>query len=154
MTSSDVIIVGAGHGGAQAALALRQYGFAGSILVIGRETELPYERPPLSKEYLARDKPFERLLLRPQAVWSDKKIDFLLGRTVTSVDPDTKSVLLDDGSELGYGDLVWAGGGDPRRLMCQGGDLSGVHAVRTRADVDELRRELGELRDRLDRLER
>ena len=64
---ADVVIVGAGHGGAQAAIALRQNGFAGSIRVIGREPELPYERPPLSKEYLARDKSFERITIRPAA---------------------------------------------------------------------------------------
>jgi len=62
---AEVVIVGAGHGGAQAAVALRSNGFAGSILMIGREPEIPYERPPLSKEYLARDKEFDRLAIRP-----------------------------------------------------------------------------------------
>ena len=61
----DVLIVGSGHGGAQAAIALRQGGFSGSIAIAGAEAELPYERPPLSKDYLAGEKPFERLLIRP-----------------------------------------------------------------------------------------
>ena len=72
MTQADVVIVGAGHGGAQVALALRTNGFEGSILMIGRESEPPYERPPLSKEYLARDKEFDRLYIRPPQFWVDK----------------------------------------------------------------------------------
>ena len=72
MDRADVLIVGSGHGGAQAAIALRQHGFAGSVAIVGREAELPYERPPLSKEYLAREKPFERLLIRPAQFWADK----------------------------------------------------------------------------------
>ena len=68
----DVVIVGAGHGGAQAAIALRAAKFAGSIAMVGDEPELPYERPPLSKEYLAGDKPFERILIRPPAFWGER----------------------------------------------------------------------------------
>ncbi|MBL0925956.1 MAG: FAD-dependent oxidoreductase, partial [Sphingomonadaceae bacterium] len=140
--TADVIIVGGGHGGAQAALALRQNGFAGSILIVGREAEPPYERPPLSKEYLAREKTFERLHLRPPNVWVDKAVDMLLGHEVMAVDPAAKVVTLDDGKSVSYGHLIWATGGDPRRLSCVGHDLPGVHAVRTRADVDRLMHEV------------
>lgn len=140
--SYDVLIVGGGHGGAQAALALRQNGFEGTIAIIGREPEPPYERPPLSKEYLAREKPFERLYLRPRAVWSDKRIELLLGRTVTAVDPHARCVLCADGSRLAYRYLIWAAGGEARRLTCDGSDLPGVHAIRTRADVDQVMREI------------
>eukprot|EP01037_Dinobryon_pediforme_P011255 gene11255-11341_t len=139
---ADVVIVGAGHGGAQVAIALRQNGFAGSITVIGREPELPYERPPLSKDYLAREKTFERIMIRPAAFWADKMIDFVLGREVVAVDPVAKTVTTDDGAVIGYGSLVWATGGDARRLTCDGHDLAGVHAVRTRADADRLMAEL------------
>jgi 3-phenylpropionate/trans-cinnamate dioxygenase ferredoxin reductase component len=142
MDRADVVIVGAGHGGAQAAMALRQNGFAGSIRMIGRESEPPYERPPLSKEYLARDKPFERLYIRPLQFWADKQIDLMLGREVLAVDAEAKTVTLDDGTAIAYGSLIWATGGDPRRLTCAGADLVGVHAVRTRADVDQMMREL------------
>jgi 3-phenylpropionate/trans-cinnamate dioxygenase ferredoxin reductase subunit len=142
MDFADVVIVGGGHGGAQAALALRQHGFAGRVVIVGREPELPYERPPLSKEYLARDKEFARLLIRPLKVWEDKAIEMKLGRSVTKVDPAAKSVALDDGSELGYGSLIWAAGGDPRRLACEGGHLVGIHSVRDRADVDRMMREI------------
>lgn len=142
MRSADVVIVGAGHGGAQCAIALRQNGFTGTVTVVGRELEFPYERPPLSKEYFAREKAFERLHIRPPSFWGDKNIDFLLGTQVEAVDPATKQLALSDGHSLGYGKLVWATGGDPRRLNCAGADLAGVHAVRTRADCDTLMAEI------------
>lgn len=140
--SADVVIVGAGHGGAQAAIALRQNGFAGTILVVGREPELPYERPPLSKEYLARDKAFDRIMIRPEAFWADKAVTMLLGTEVTALDAAAHVAMLSDGRKLGYGHLIWAAGGDPRKLTCAGADLAGVHAVRTREDVDRLMGEL------------
>jgi 3-phenylpropionate/trans-cinnamate dioxygenase ferredoxin reductase subunit len=142
MRKADVIIVGAGHGGAQAAVALRQLGFEGSILMIGRENEPPYERPPLSKEYMAREKEFERLYIRPAQFWADKNIELMLGEEVTLVDPQARTVALSSGVSLAYGDLIWAGGGDPRRLSCPGADLKGVHGVRTRDDADAIMGEL------------
>ena len=142
MTKSDVVIVGAGHGGAQCAIALRQNGFEGTITVIGREPEYPYERPPLSKEYFAREKTFDRLFIRPATFWADKDVTFKLGCEVTKVDPQGHEVTLTGGDKLGYGTLVWATGGDPRRLSCSGADLAGVHAVRTRADCDALMAEV------------
>ncbi|MBW8786036.1 MAG: FAD-dependent oxidoreductase, partial [Novosphingobium sp.] len=142
MDRADVVIVGGGHGGAQCAIALRQNGFTGSIAMVSRENEPPYERPPLSKEYLAREKTFDRLYIRPPAFWGEKGVDLLLGREVTAVDVRGKELALSDGTTLGYGTLVWATGGDPRRLACAGGALAGVHAVRTREDVDRLMGEL------------
>ena len=142
MTRADVVIVGAGQGGAQAAMALRQQKFQGSILVIGAEPDLPYERPLLSKEYLAGDRAFEKLLLRGTEYWSEKNIVFRLGARVTQVDADAHEVTLEDGTKLGYGALVWATGGTPRRLVCEGHDLVGVHGVRDRADVDRMKTEL------------
>ncbi|RJX65578.1 NAD(P)/FAD-dependent oxidoreductase [Tsuneonella suprasediminis] len=142
MESADIVIVGAGHGGAQAAIALRQQGFTGSIMMIGRDSEPPYERPPLSKEYLARDKPFERIYIRPPQFWEEREVTLRLGNVVTGVDPQTHTVRLMDGTEIGYGKLIWAAGGDPRRLSCAGADLNGIHAVRDRADVDRMMAEL------------
>ena len=139
----DVVIVGAGQGGAYAAIQLRQLGFAGSIALIGREAEAPYERPPLSKEYMLGDKAWERLLIRPADFWVGKGIDLLLNCEVVSVSPEVKAVHLSDGREIGYGDLIWATGGDPRRLSCLGAELHGVHVVRTRGDVDAILAELG-----------
>lgn len=142
MSKSDVVIVGAGHGGAQAAIALRQNGFTGTITVIGREPEYPYERPPLSKEYFAREKTFDRLFIRPATFWAEKEVEFRLGVEVVKVDPQAHELSLSGGDTLGYGTLIWATGGDPRRLSCSGADLAGVHAVRTRADCDGLMAEV------------
>ncbi len=138
----DVVIVGSGHGGAQAAIALRQHGFAGSVLLLGREALPPYERPPLSKEYLARDKTFERIQLRPTAFWAEKGIELRPGVEVASVDAAAHTVVFADGSRLAYGSLIWAAGGDPRRLACPGADLGGIHSVRDKADVDRMMAEL------------
>lgn len=142
MRKVDVIIVGAGHGGAQTAIALRNNGFQGSILIIGREPEIPYERPPLSKDYLAGEKPFERICIRPRAFWDERQIQLRLGVSVTKLDAASHIVSLDDGTQAHYGHLVWAGGGDPRPLTCDGAELSGIHSVRNRADVDAIIAEL------------
>ena len=142
MDRAEVVIVGSGHGGAQAAIALRQQGLEGSILMIGRDPEPPYERPPLSKEYLARDKPFERIMIRPAAFWEERQVMLRPGSVVTGVDPQAHTLRLASGEEVGYGALIWAAGGDPRRLSCSGADLSGVHAIRDKADVDRLMGEL------------
>ncbi len=134
----DVLIVGAGHGGAQAAIALRQHGYSGSVALVGNETDLPYERPPLSKEYFSGKKPFERILIRPAEYWAERSIGLLPGRHVVAVDPGAREIALEDGSKLGYGTLVWAAGGNPRRLACPGDDLEGVYTLRNRADVDRM----------------
>ena len=138
----DILIVGAGHAGAQCALMLRQLGFEGSVALITEENEIPYERPPLSKEYLAGDKEFERLLLRPAEFWRDRNVEMLLGRKVASVDPAAHSVVDAAGETVGYGKLVWATGGHARRLTCDGHSLIGVHGIRTRADIERLKSEL------------
>jgi 3-phenylpropionate/trans-cinnamate dioxygenase ferredoxin reductase subunit len=138
----DILIVGAGHAGAQAAIALRQAKFEGTIGLVGDEPEIPYERPPLSKDYLAGDKPFERILIRPAAFWPERAVDMLTGRRVVSVDPAAHEVTTADGATIGYGRLIWATGGSPRSLVCSGHNLAGVHAIRNRADVDRLMGEL------------
>ncbi len=140
--SFDVVIVGAGHGGAQAALALRQGGFAGSVAMIGNEPVPPYERPPLSKEYLAQEKPFERIYIRPPTFWAEKNIELMLGQEVVTVDPSAHALTTADGALITYGKLIWATGGNPRALNCPGSNLHGVHAVRNRADVDQIMEEL------------
>ena len=144
-TQYDVLIVGGGHAGAQAAISLRQQKFAGAVAIVSDEPELPYERPTLSKEYLSGDKSFERILLRPETFWADRGVTMRLGEKVISVDPAAHTVATDRGESLGYGHLIWATGGAPRRLSCAGADLLGVHAVRTRADVDRMMSELPEV---------
>jgi len=131
MEHFGVLIVGGGHGGAQCAIALRQQGFEVSIAIVGEEADLPYERPPLSKEYLAGIRSFERLLIRPAAFWAERAVEMRLGRPVEAVDPAAREVTLSDGVRIGYETLVWAAGGVPRRLP-------GGHTIRGRADVDRL----------------
>lgn len=146
MSHYDALIVGGGHGGAQAAIALRQRGFTGSIAIVGDEAEPPYERPPLSKDYLAGDKPFERILIRPADFWTARDIALLGGRRIVTVDADAHRLTDAADDTIGYGSLVWATGGTPRSLACSGHALPGVHAIRTRADVDRLSHELADAR--------
>lgn len=141
---SDVVIVGTGHGGAQAAIALRQHGHEGSILMIGRDDAPPYERPPLSKEYLAGDKGFERIMIRPEKFWAEKDIALRLGVAVTAIDPQAHRLTLSDGSEVTYRKLIWSGGGDPRRLPVPGAVLPGVFYVRDKADADAMMQALAD----------
>jgi 3-phenylpropionate/trans-cinnamate dioxygenase ferredoxin reductase component len=138
----DVLIVGAGHGGAQAALALRQRKYAGTLSIVGEEPEIPYERPPLSKDYLSGQRPFERILLRPAKIWVDRDVSIITGCRVDRVEPDEHRVITSDGRAISYGKLIWATGGHARRLSCGGHDLVGVHTVRSRGDVDRMRNEL------------
>jgi 3-phenylpropionate/trans-cinnamate dioxygenase ferredoxin reductase subunit len=145
MQQFDVVIVGGGHGGAAQAAQLRQRGFAGSIAILTAEPELPYERPPLSKDYLAGEKSFDRMLLRPPAFWAERNVEIALATRVHSVDAGAKRLVTGAG-EVGYGTLIWAAGGDARRLACAGHDLAGIHAIRTRADVDALKADLAEPR--------
>lgn len=142
MQHFDVVIVGGGHAGAQAAIALRQQGFAGSLAIVGEEVELPYERPPLSKDFLSGDKPFERMLLRPQAFWDERDVTMLGGRRVEAVDAAAHMLTCADGTTMGYGHLIWAAGGAARRLACKGSDLAGLHVVRSHADVVAMKAEL------------
>jgi 3-phenylpropionate/trans-cinnamate dioxygenase ferredoxin reductase subunit len=132
----DILIVGGGHGGAQAAIALRQAKYEGSIGVVNAEPEYPYERPPLSKDYFAGDKAFERIMIRPAAFWAERSVDMMLGMRVDAVDPSAHKVTLSDGADLSYGKMIWATGGSPRPLPVEGGNLLGMHVVRSRADVD------------------
>jgi len=134
----DCLIVGGGHAGAQAAILLRQLKYEGSIGLISAEPDLPYERPPLSKDYLAGEKPFERLLLRPAAFWAERAVDMILGERVSALDPVAHEVQVTGQRTISYGKLIWAGGGAARPLSCPGASSSGLFAIRTRADADAL----------------
>ncbi|MEJ0034758.1 MAG: FAD-dependent oxidoreductase [Gammaproteobacteria bacterium] len=138
----DVLVIGAGHAGTQLAIALRQKKFAGSVTLVSDEPHLPYERPPLSKEYLSGTRAYERMLLRPEAFWQQSGVSLRLASAVVAVNPAERSVTLASGEALHYGTLVWAAGGHPRTLTCAGARLPGVHTLRGRSDVDALRQEL------------
>ena len=143
----DVLIVGAGHGGAQTAIMLRQHKFDGSVAIIGDEPEIPYERPPLSKEYFSGERSFELILIRPQSFWDEREITMMTGQRVMSVDPVAKTVVIKDSEIIEYNKLVWSTGGGPRALPLPGFDMSGVHSVRTRADADAILAELDDVTD-------
>lgn len=138
----DTIIVGAGQAGAYAAIHLRQNGDRGSILVIGEEPHAPYERPPLSKEYLAGKRHRDRLLLRPIEFWIRRDVALLPGTRVVRVDPAARVVATSNVEQIGYRRLIWAAGGAPRPLNVPGAGLAGVHSIRTLDQVDRLQAEL------------
>ena len=127
----DVLIVGTGHAGSTAAIQLRQLGYAGSIGLLGEEPCLPYERPPLSKDYLAGKKSADDILFRPRDFWSERDITLIPGERVIAVDPSDRFIGCSSGVELSYGDLVWTAGGCPKRIP-------GAHVIRSLADVDAL----------------
>lgn len=106
--------------------------------MVGRDSAPPYERPPLSKEYLAGDKGFERIMIRPEKFWADKEIDLRLGSGVTDIDWMAHTLTLSDGSVIGYRKLIWSGGGDPRRLGIPGANKKGVFYVRDKRDADAM----------------
>ncbi len=138
MSTSDVLIVGGGQAGATAAITLRQLGFGGSVTILEATADLPYERPPLSKDYMLGQRAFESCLIRPARFWAEQKIDTLTNAAVATIDPARQQVTLADGRVLGFGKLLWATGGTPRRLTCPGADLSGVFTLHDKADADAI----------------
>jgi len=136
--SKSMVIIGAGHCGGRAALALREHGWQGAITLIGDEYYPPYERPALSKALLAGDVVFEALHLTTTQGWQDAGIDLKLGTAVSHVDRGEQVVVLEDGSIYPYGRLLIATGGAARRLPFLNGDSSRVHSIRTYEDVRQL----------------
>jgi len=137
--TDTVVIVGAGRCGASAAETLSYAGFGGRVVLIGEEDEPPYERPPLSKEYLRGEQDPDSLLVRPRRWYAEAGIDLRTGVTVTSLDCGSRTVALSDGERLGYSRLLLATGGRPRTLP---GEHGRVLYLRTLADADRLRSEL------------
>ncbi len=133
-----IIVVGAGQAGAACVAKLRAEGFEGAITLIGDEPAPPYQRPPLSKAYLLGDMELERLYLRPLEWYAENTIDLRMGQPVEAVDASAKTVTV-GGEALPYDALVFATGSTPRHLPAEiGGNLRGVHVVRTLADVDAM----------------
>jgi len=136
-----IVIVGAGQAAAQAIEVLRKRGHRAPISVIGDENLLPYQRPPLSKKYLAGTLERDRLLIRHAAHYEQHGVDFRLGFPAVKIDRAAHRVELADGSHLDYMRLLLATGSKPRLLPVPGSELAGVHYLRTAADVDSLRAE-------------
>ncbi|GAB3928624.1 FAD-dependent oxidoreductase [Kribbella albertanoniae] len=139
MTAAEpIVIVGASLAGATAAKTLREEGWSGGIVLIGSETELPYERPPLSKDVLLAKKGPESAQLHDQQWYDENSVELRLGTTVTAIDSAAHTITLDDGSTQSYGKLLIATGSRVRKLDVPGGDLAGIHYLRTAAQSQAL----------------
>jgi len=136
-----VVIVGGGQAAVQAIDTLRRRGFTGQIVLIGDEPWLPYQRPPLSKKYLAGALERDRLLLRPQHFYESHSVETRLGRRVEEISRREQRLRLDDGAVVAYDALLLATGSRPRQLAAPGADLEGVYFLRTIADVESIRAE-------------
>jgi len=141
-TDRTFVIVGASLAGAKAAETLRAEGFDERVVLIGAEDERPYERPPLSKDYLRGEAERETVYVHTEGFYADHDIELRLGRTAVSVNVAGSELALDDGERLRYDRLLLATGAEPRRLSIPGGDLDGVLYLRSVADCDELRARL------------
>ncbi|MEL7022382.1 MAG: FAD-dependent oxidoreductase [Pseudomonadota bacterium] len=140
--ATDVLIVGAGHAAGQLAVSLRQGGHEGSIMMLGDEPHPPYQRPPLSKKYLAGALEAERLFVKPPSFYGDANIDLHTDTRVTAIDPSKKTATIESGGSVRWQSLVLATGTRARKLPLPGSDLQGVHYLRTASDVDALRPEI------------
>jgi 3-phenylpropionate/trans-cinnamate dioxygenase ferredoxin reductase subunit len=143
MTSNEThIIAGASLAGATAAATLREEGFDGRVVLIGTEEHRPYERPPLSKDYLRGEAGRDKLYVHPDGFYADHDIELRLGSTAVELDTSGRTVTLDDGDRLGYDRLLLATGAEPRRLPVPGAELDGVLYLRSVDDSDALRERL------------
>jgi 3-phenylpropionate/trans-cinnamate dioxygenase ferredoxin reductase component len=147
MAGPVVAIVGAGQAGFQTAASLRQEGFGGRIVLIGDEPVLPYQRPPLSKSYLAGDSGLDELWLRPEAFYTAHEIEMLTGDSVTAIDRSERRLQLGSGGEIVWDHLVLATGARFRPLAVPGAELDGVLPLRTLADADILHDRLAQARE-------
>jgi 3-phenylpropionate/trans-cinnamate dioxygenase ferredoxin reductase subunit len=136
--AANVVVIGAGQAAAQLAISLRSGGFAGPITVIGDEPFLPYQRPPLSKKFLAERPAPDSLYLRPAPFWTERNVDFRLGVAAAKIDLRGRTVTLADGGEIRFQTLVFATGTCARRLPLPGLDRDGVFTLRAIGDVQRL----------------
>jgi 3-phenylpropionate/trans-cinnamate dioxygenase ferredoxin reductase subunit len=142
--ASTFLIVGGGQAAAQAVDTLRREGFDGRLVLVGEEAHLPYQRPPLSKQFLAGDLAADRLPFRHQAFYDGHRVELKLGKKAVRIDRETRRVQLEDGEELAYDRLLLSTGARSRELTSPGAHLSGVHYLRGIADVDAIRAGLKE----------
>lgn len=146
--SGRLVIAGAGHAAGQVIATLRQKKFPGDIILIGEEPWLPYQRPPLSKKFLAGELPAERLYVKPPAFYDEPPITVMLGTRIESLDRGAKVVVLGDGTSVPYDTLILAVGSRVRRLPTMpGSDLEGIHYLRTVHDVRAIQRDFADARN-------
>jgi 3-phenylpropionate/trans-cinnamate dioxygenase ferredoxin reductase component len=142
MSKATFVIVGAGLAGGKAAQELRERGFDGGLVLIGAEPEPPYERPPLSKDYLRGESARQQTFVHDEGFYGEHDIVLITGSSATRLDLGARRIGLDDGRELGFDRLLLATGAEPRRLTVPGAELDGVHYLRTIADSERLRERL------------
>jgi 3-phenylpropionate/trans-cinnamate dioxygenase ferredoxin reductase subunit len=142
MSKQTFVIVGASLAGAKAAQELRERGFDGRIVLIGSEPERPYERPPLTKDYLRGESEREKAYVHPAGFYDDQQIELLSDTVVTAIEPGALRVLLRGGRDVPYDKLLLTTGAEPRHISIPGADLDGIHYLRTLADCDALRARL------------
>lgn len=142
MSAGRIVIVGAGHGGVQAAASLREEGYEGPIALICDDPHAPYQRPPLSKAFMKGEATAESLILRGPAFYPEKNIDLMLGERVTRIDRGAKRVTLSSGQSLDYAHLILATGADPRPAPFSGMELDGVLLLRDMNDAGKLKAKL------------
>jgi 3-phenylpropionate/trans-cinnamate dioxygenase ferredoxin reductase component len=142
MSEQTYVIVGASVAGAKAAEELRERGFDGRVVLIGSEQERPYERPPLTKDYLRGESEREKAYVHERGFYEQRDIELLTGATVTTIDAGGSRVMLDDGRVLDFDQLLLTTGAEPRQIPIPGADLGGIHYMRTLADCDALRERL------------
>jgi 3-phenylpropionate/trans-cinnamate dioxygenase ferredoxin reductase subunit len=136
------VIVGASLAGGSAAVTLREEGFDGRVILIGEETHLPYERPPLSKEYLRGERPFSNALVQPPEFYPAQHVETRLGVRATQIHPAARIVELAGGKRVPYDKVLIATGSRNRRLPVPGLQLEGVHGLRTIEEADRIRAEI------------
>lgn len=140
--SAGIVIVGAGHGGVQAAASLREEGYAGPITLISDDPNAPYQRPPLSKAFIKGEATAESLILRGPAYYSEKQIDLRLGESVREIDCAARIARLTSGASLAYEHLILATGAIARPATFSGAELEGVLALRDMNDAAQLKARL------------
>src|SRR5689334_23207162 len=128
------VIAGAGFAGAKAVETLREEGFDGRLILIGDELDRPYERPPLSKDYLRGEAERETIYVHPERFYAEHDVELRLGRRAAELDLDEHELVLDDGEWLRYDRLLLSTGAQPRRLAIPGAKLDGVLYLRSAAD--------------------
>jgi 3-phenylpropionate/trans-cinnamate dioxygenase ferredoxin reductase subunit len=140
--NGTIVIIGGGQAGAQAVDTLRRESYTQRLILIGAEPELPYQRPPLSKKFLSGELARERLWFRHRGFYDEHRVELVLGKSVTGIDPVARSVTVEDHPLLRYDRLLLCLGASSRRLTCEGADLAGVHHLRDLRDAYALQSEI------------
>ena len=140
-SGNPIVIVGGGMAGGNAAATLREEGFAGPVVLLGREPGVPFGRPPLSKTYLRSEEDLDGWYVRPSGWYAEHEVELRTGAAAVAVDPAAHAVTLASGEQLGYAKVLIATGGRNRRLGIPGASLPGLHYLRTRAECDAIKAE-------------